>query len=261
MIYHPLLWMIYFPSSLLPGPNYYSNNSHRQPPLPLAHWHADKIAHGCWGQSESCFSGLQGCHRDCALQSHSQQPWAASACFVLLLQHCLSGGCQGRSSSATTCYANLPLALLCFLKLWQPPPASVRCSLFAKTLPEIYPGFLCHSSCPPLLEQGRIDWDGRAEQVSRGRAEGAPTGRCDCRGRVNLFVACSPLLGLAGIFSASPSVHLHLGQRRQRWHSATSQHLGKGVQEECPSISKGPFQLALAQPHKISPPGPGWQHQ
>lgn len=110
-----LLRMIYFPSSLLPGPNYYSNNSRRQPPLPLAHWHTGKIPHCCWAQAASCFPGLQGCHRDCALQS---------------LSAALGSECR----------------------LWPPPPA-------------------------------------------------------------------------------------------------------------LPSISKGPFQLALAQPCKKSPPGPSWQHQ
>lgn len=86
-----LLQMIYFPSSLLPGPNYYSNNSRRQPPLPLAHWHTGKIPHCCWAQAASCFPGLQGCHRDYALQSHSAA-LASSSSTAQHLQRVLPAG-------------------------------------------------------------------------------------------------------------------------------------------------------------------------
>lgn len=98
-----------------------------------------------------------------ALHSCSQRPQAVSACFVFCPQHCLSGGCQGRSGSATVCYANLPLVLLCFVKLWQPPPASECPGFSTKTLKRFTLIFSATIRALPLA-QGRIDLDEESRQ-------------------------------------------------------------------------------------------------
>lgn len=46
-------WFTFSPllATLLPGPNYYSNNIHLHPTRPLAHW--DEVLHCYWGQAQS----------------------------------------------------------------------------------------------------------------------------------------------------------------------------------------------------------------
>lgn len=69
-----LLRMIYFPSSLLPGPNYYSNNSRRQPPLPLAHWHTVRYHTAAGHRLHPASLGSRGA-TETMLCRATQQPW------------------------------------------------------------------------------------------------------------------------------------------------------------------------------------------
>lgn len=87
-----------------------------------------------------------------------------------------------------------------------------------------------------------------------GRAGRTPWGRWDCKGRVNPFLASSLLLGLGWHFlcltsksASSPST-----QHSRHWHGTASQHPGKGVWEEHPSVSSSISQIPLVQPCKKS---------
>lgn len=76
-----LLRMIYFPSSLLPGPNYYSNNSRRQPPLPLAHWHTVRYHTAVGHRLHPASLGSRGATETMLCR-------ATLSSLGLLLQHC-----------------------------------------------------------------------------------------------------------------------------------------------------------------------------
>lgn len=173
-------WWFPFPASLrslLPGPNYYSNNIHHQLPLPLTHRHPDEIPHCCRGQTQSCSSELQGCHR-------------AVLCIVAPIsfgQHVPAfvssqlrdfGGCWaaehrglGRGSSATAYNANLPWALRCFSScdsLRQPQrllSEQPLCKTLAQDQPWISPPPFTPS---PITTQGGIDTDGERHQSPQG---------------------------------------------------------------------------------------------